>query len=56
MAGRRSASVYGRALMISSETGVGKLVMLTPRSPRNSAAQKFTYCCQSGTSNPNACE
>ena len=54
MAGTRSASVYGRALMMSSETGVGKYVMLRPRSPWNRAAQKLRYCSQTGTSNPNA--
>ena len=40
--------------MISSETGVGKFAMLIPRSPWKRAAQKLRYCCQSGTSNPNA--
>ena len=42
--------------MMSSETEVGKFAMLRPRSPWKSAAQKFRYCFQIGTSNPNACE
>ncbi len=32
----------------------GKSMMLRPRSPWKSAAQKLRYCFQSGTSNPNA--
>ena len=54
IAGTSSASVYGSAPMISSVTGVGKFVMLSPRSPWKSAAQKLRYCSQIGTSNPNA--
>ncbi len=46
--------MYGSAPRISSETGVGKFAMLTPRSPWKSAAQKLRYCFQSGTSKPNA--